>query len=95
MTDPRSKSAKSDARPRVRGVQDEIYRKMSPAKKFHLVFDIYDMVQHLTRASLKMQHPEATDEEIWHLWARQHLGDELYEEVYGSRNDFGPSKGGG
>jgi len=91
MTEPRPRFGKSDTAPEARRVQYEIYRKMSPAKKLRLIFDIYEMGRHLVMAGIKMRNPNATDEEVWHLWARQHLGDKLYEEVYGSRNDFGPS----
>ena len=29
----------------------------------------------------------ADNRELWHRWARQHLGDSLYEQVYGSQPD--------
>jgi hypothetical protein len=43
------------------------------------------MGQQLAMAGLRQLHPEADENQIWHLWAKQHLGDELYEEVYGDR----------
>lgn len=95
MNDPRSKSSKSDTTPEAQRVQYDLYRRMPLGRKLELVFDMYDTGQLLAMAGLRMQHPDATEEEIWHLWARQHLGDKLYEEVYGSRKGFMPSKGGG
>jgi hypothetical protein len=50
------------------------------------------MGRELVMARLRMRYPEASEEKIWHLWARQHLGDELYEEVYRNRSGFPPSK---
>jgi len=86
MTDPRPKSGKSDTSPEARRVQYDLYRRMSPARKFQLIFDTYEMGKQLAMAGLRMRHPEATKEELWRLWARQHLGDELYEEVYGTHS---------
>jgi len=34
-----------------------------------------------------MSHPDASEEKVWHLWARRHLGDELYEKVYRERHN--------
>jgi hypothetical protein len=73
----------------------DIYRRMSPARKFQLIFDTYEMGRQLAMAGLRMRHPNASEEEIWHLWARQHLGDELYEQVYKGRSGFRPSNDGG
>ena len=95
MTCPRFRFGKSDTSPEAQRVQDDIYRRMSPARKYQLIFQTYEMGRQLALAGLRMRYPDATEEEIWHLWARQHLGDELYEEVYGSRRSLGTSKGGG
>ncbi len=61
----------------------EIYRKMSPEQKFRRIFNAYKTGQSLAIAGLKRLHPDASDSQLWHLWARQHLGDDLYEQVYG------------
>ncbi|MHC4854846.1 MAG: hypothetical protein ACYS72_00390 [Planctomycetota bacterium] len=63
----------------------KIYRDMSPAKKWKLIGDAMRMGQQLAMAGFRQLHPEADEQQIWHLWAKQHLGDELYEEVYGDR----------
>lgn len=95
MADTGPKSEKSDTTPEVRQVQYDLYRRMSSARKFQLIFDTYEMGKQLAMAGLRMRYPDATEEEIWHLWARQHLGDELYEEAYRNRKGFVPSKGTG
>jgi hypothetical protein len=95
MADAGPKSKKSDTTPEARRVQDDLCRRMPLGRRLELVFDMYDTAQQLALAGLRMQHPEATEEELWHLWARQHLGDELYEEVYRNRKGFVPSKGTG
>jgi len=95
MAGPRFTSGKSDTTPEARRVQCEIYRRMSPARKFQLIFHTYEMGKQLTMAGLRMRHPDTSDEEIWYLWARQHLGDRLYEEVYKGRKGFRSSNSGG
>ena len=74
----------SDTAPEAQRVQYELYRQMSPARKFELIFDTYEMGRQLALAGLRMRHPDATEEELWRLWARQHLGRELFEQVYGA-----------
>jgi len=83
MVCPQFKFGKSDTSPEAQRVQDDIYRRMSPARKFQLVFHTYEMGRQLAIAGLRMRHPDATEEELWRLWAQQHLGRELFEEAYG------------
>jgi len=83
MTGPQFTSGKSDTAPEAQRVQDDIYRRMSPARKFQLVLHTYEMGRQLAMAGLRMRHPDATEEELWRLWAQQHLGQELFEKVYG------------
>ena len=95
MLDEKPKWGKTDTSPEARRVQYELYRRMPLGRRLELVFDLYDTGKALAMAGLRMRHPEASEEELQRLWARQHLGDQLYEEVYEKRGDFGPSKGGG
>jgi hypothetical protein len=83
MAERRPECRKSDTPPEVLRVQYEIYRRMSPARKFQLVFDTYEMGRQLAMAGLRMRHPGATKEQLYRLWARQHLGQELFEKAYG------------
>ncbi len=64
-------------------IQYDLYRRMSPAKKIGLVFDAIRTGQQLSMAGIRMQYPKANDDEIWHIWAKRHLGEELYNKVYG------------
>ena len=97
MTCPQSKfgEGKSDTSPEATRVQYELYRRMSPGRRLELVFDMCDTGRLLAIAGLRMRHPEATDEELKRLWAKQRLGDVLYERVYGARRSFEPSTDGG
>ena len=64
-------------------VQCEIYRGMSACQKLELVFDTYRTGRVLALAGIRMRNPDAGDEELQRLWAREHLGEELFESVYG------------
>lgn len=63
-----------------------LYRKMTTAQKARRVFSAYRMGKMLTIAGIRVKYPDASDEEIWHLWARRHLGDDLYRKVYQEGN---------
>ena len=60
-----------------------LYRKMSPDVKVSLVFDAYRTGKILSMAGLKQLHPNATEKKIWYLWAKQHLGEKLFNAAYG------------
>ncbi len=75
-----------------RRAQYEFYRQIPLDRKLRMVFDLYDVNRDLEMAGLRIKHPDAIEEEIRHLWARQHLGDHLYEQVYAGRAGFQPSK---
>ena len=83
MADPRPRWDKSDTSPEARRVLYDLYRRMSPARKFELICDTYEMGKQLALAGLRMRHPNATEDELRRLWAQQHLGRELFAEVYG------------
>jgi hypothetical protein len=83
MMDAQSEWGKSDTSPEAWRVQYDLYRRMSPARKFRIICDTYELGMQLALAGLRMRHPEATKDQLWRLWAQQHLGRELFEKVYG------------
>ncbi|OHB74169.1 MAG: hypothetical protein A2Z25_18180 [Planctomycetes bacterium RBG_16_55_9] len=72
----------SDTSAEAEEILCRLYRKMTIAQKAQRVFSAYRMGKMLSMAGIRMSHPGATEEQVWHLWARRHLGDELYEKVY-------------
>ena len=84
MMEPQLTSERNDTSPQALRAQYEIYRRMSPGRKLELVFQTCRTGRELALAGLKMRHPDATDEQLWRLWARQHLGSELFEAAYGA-----------
>jgi hypothetical protein len=84
MAELRPRYGNGDTPPEVLRVQYEVYRRMSPARKFELVLDTYEMGKHLAMAGLRMRNPNASEEELRRLWAQEHLGRELFRKVYGT-----------
>ena len=60
---------------------------MTPVRKFELISQAYEFGRSLAMAGIRLRHPNGTDTEVRRIWARQHLGDELYEQAYGSKNN--------
>lgn len=65
-------------------IVDDIYRRMSPAQKWALISDAYHTGQQLAMAGIRMQHPDWDEKQVWREWARRHLGDDLFNKVYGA-----------
>ena len=76
-----------DTSPEAQQVQIDLYRKMPPEVKFRRVFDAYQTGKMLAMAGLLQRYPDAGEKKIWYLWAKQHLGDNLFKEVYGAVPD--------
>ena len=68
-------------------IQYDLYRRMSPAKKFELICDAYRFGQLLAMAGIRMRFPDADDKQVRQIWAKEHLGEKLYNMVYGVRNN--------
>lgn len=77
----------SDTSPEAEEVLCRLYRNMTPAQKAQRIFSAYRMGKMLSMAGIRMANPDATEDQVWHLWARRHLGDELYEKVYQGQHD--------
>jgi hypothetical protein len=58
---------------------------MPVAVKVRRVFDAYRMGKLLVLAGLRQSHPAASEEQIWLLWAKRHLGEDLFDCAYGER----------
>lgn len=61
----------------------QMYQKMTPQEKLQRIFSAYETGKALAMAGLRRLHPDTPDDQIWHMWARQHLGEQLHRQVYG------------
>ena len=62
----------------------DLYRKMPPAVKVRRIFSAYETGKILAMAGLRLLHPDASEKQIWYLWAKKHLGEKLFKQVYGA-----------
>lgn len=72
----------SDTDSQAREVLVRLIREKSPAQKIHEIFSAYHTGQQLAMAGIRQRYPLATEQDVWQMWARQHLG-ALFEQVYG------------
>jgi hypothetical protein len=77
----------SDTSAEARWVMYDLYRRMGPAAKIELVFDACRTGQLLSMAGIRVQYPSADEDRVWHIWAKRHLGAELYNKVYGGKKE--------
>jgi hypothetical protein len=76
-----------DTPPEVQRIHYEIIRKIPLGRRLGFAFDACEMGRQIAMAGLRMRHPAATEKELWWLWAHQHLGQELFDRIYGSPSD--------
>jgi len=55
---------------------------MSPTDNIGLVFDAYHTGKMIAMAGISDQYPDVDEKQVWHIWAKRHLGEELYNKVY-------------
>jgi hypothetical protein len=72
-----------DTSPEAWEVFQELQRRMSPGEKLARVFEHSAFVRSLILAGIRRRHPSATEREVFLRFARQTLGQELYQKVYG------------
>ncbi|MBA7603647.1 hypothetical protein ES703_10761 [subsurface metagenome] len=72
-----------DTTPEARKVLCELYRKMPVTAKVCHIFEAYRTGQLLSMAGIRLAKPNASEQQIWRIWAKRHLGDELFQQVYG------------
>jgi len=65
----------------------DAYRRMPSTVKIFHIFEAYRMGRALAIAGLRQLHPDAGEKEIRRLWAKQHLGEKLFNDVYGEPAD--------
>ena len=74
----------ADTSPEAWQVFLDIQRRMSPGEKLARVFEHSAFVRSLVMAGIRRRHPNASDREVFLLFARQTLGDDLFRNVYGN-----------
>jgi hypothetical protein len=75
----------TDTHPDSQAFADELLRQMPPEQKLRLIFSAYETGKQLAKANLRLRYPQTSEPQIQDLWAREHLGPELFEQVYGKQ----------
>jgi hypothetical protein len=73
----------ADTSPEAWKVLMDLMRRMSPEEKLQRAFECSAFVRNFAESALRHKYPQATDREIFLRAARQRLGLELFERVYG------------
>ena len=76
-----------DTTDEARIVLVRIYRRMPVSAKATHIFEAYQTGKILAMAGLRQSHPDATEKQIWYLWAKRHLGEKLFNKAYRNQTD--------
>lgn len=76
-------SGKSDTHPAMESILIEGYRKMSPAKRLKMAWEMSDTIRALAKAGILKRHPGISDEELRKRMGALFLGRELSIKVNG------------
>jgi hypothetical protein len=63
-------------------VQREVYRRMSPARRLQLIFEMNEHLRKLLAAGVRSRHPDYTEAQVKRAVIRLWLGRELFERAY-------------
>jgi hypothetical protein len=78
----------NDTSPDIDQMQIEIYRRMTPGRKWQLLGDMYRMARRLHAAGVRMDNPQASDDEILTAWFKSTLEPWLFDEVQRYRHEL-------
>lgn len=76
-----------DTSSEARKVLIDRYRMMPTTVKVGLIFDACRTGKMLAMAGIKWLYPNVSETKAWHLWAKGHLGEKLFKDVYGLSSD--------
>jgi len=66
-------------------VQYQILRRMGPAGRLAMTFDLCDNLRSLVEAGVRHRHPQWDGQAVEQEVIRLMIGDELFRQAYGSR----------
>lgn len=72
----------SDVSDKVRAIHDEMLRRKSGEESFRTAQQLTLFVHGLAFNSVREQHPELSDDEIWLKLAAERLGEDVVSKVY-------------
>jgi hypothetical protein len=79
---PRIRTRPLDTSEEADRIQIEIYRAMSPARRFEIAGELNEMCRDLQRTGIRQRHPEYTDREVHIARSRLILGEKLFAMIH-------------
>ena len=70
-----------DTSPEAEAILCRLNRNMTMAQKAQRVFSAYRMGKMLSMAGIRMSHPDASEEQVWHIWAMNFTKRSMGEEI--------------
>ena len=74
---------KRDTTKQAQEVVTQIYRHMTACQKMSRIMDAYNTGKAIAQSRLRRMNPDTDEKIIWQLWAKKHLGNKLFEKIYG------------
>jgi hypothetical protein len=81
------RTSPNDTSPDIEEMQVEIYRRMTPSRKWELLDGLYRMAREFHATGVRMNNPEATDDDVLTAWLRSTLDEALFNEVQHYRHE--------
>ncbi len=78
----------ADTSPEAQRIMDEHYRRMTPAEKMAQVQDAWRSARILALAGLRLDFPDATEQELEDRWAERRLGTRLFKLADARRREL-------
>jgi hypothetical protein len=82
--------AAQDTTPGSHEAQIDAYRRMGETGRAAVTFSLIDLARRMAMAGIRTRHPEYTDEQVRHAYARLVLGDDLVRRVWPDRAFVAP-----
>ena len=73
----------ADTSPEAWKVWLNLVRRLSPEERLQRAFEYSALVRELAESTIRQKYPHASEREIFLRAARQRLGADLFEKVYG------------
>ena len=77
------KTQSPDTHPEIERILIEGYRRMTPARKFRYMQEMYEFAEQMGRADIKRRHPDASEREIRLRSASRRISPELMKKAFG------------
>lgn len=79
-----------DTDPSAFQAQLDFYRRIGPEARVRLAFQMSEQAREISKAGIRMRHPEYTEDQLQHALFRLLLGETLYRAAWPEREQVQP-----